>query len=142
MSAKEKRKVPLLSDLIEHWSQDSKCSSQTPRSMSGLMLLISSLQTTTTHITGPLEWRHHLLQLIIRKKCIRDFIQTLSNQKPCYFEVNDRVRIIRKKNLFDKGYVKSLKNILWKWTDICFRLVRGNIQNRFNREIKKSIVLL
>ena len=25
----------------------------------------------------------------------------------CYFKINDRVRIIRKKNLFDKGYVKS-----------------------------------
>ena len=32
----------------------------------------------------------------------------VKQSKPCYFEVNDRVRIIRKKNLFDKGYVKSL----------------------------------
>ena len=30
------------------------------------------------------------------------------NQKhPCYFEVNDRVRIAVQKTLFDKGYVKS-----------------------------------
>ena len=26
---------------------------------------------------------------------------------PCYFKINDRVRIAVQKNLFDKGYVKS-----------------------------------
>ena len=30
-----------------------------------------------------------------------------NDSEPCYFEVNDRVRIIRKKNMFVKGYVKS-----------------------------------
>lgn len=33
------------------------------------------------------------------------------NEKPvhCDFEINDRVRIAVQKNLFDKGYVKSMK---------------------------------
>ena len=32
----------------------------------------------------------------------------IEEPKICYFEVNDRVRIIRKKNLFDKGYAQSM----------------------------------
>ena len=32
----------------------------------------------------------------------------IDQKDPCYFEINDRVRIAIQKTLFDKGYVKSL----------------------------------
>ena len=45
-----------------------------------------------------------------QEKVYKRLYPDAKQSKPCYFEVNDRVRIIRKKNLFDKGYVKSMMN--------------------------------
>ena len=45
-----------------------------------------------------------------QQKVYKRLYPEAKQSKACYFEINDRVRIIRKKNLFDKGYVKSMMN--------------------------------
>lgn len=48
-----------------------------------------------------------------------------TNQKdPCYFKVNDRVRIAVQKTLFDKGYVQSANQILLKYEELFFQIGR------------------
>ena len=42
-------------------------------------------------------------QHLVYTRLYPDYVQ----KHPCYFKVNDRVRIAVQKNLFDKGYVKS-----------------------------------